>query len=116
MKIIEKVDVSQWCMKEITKHLEERKDRFNSYLSEGLSASFVDGFVVDRNHINGLEIHIITKEAFTFIFNLKSEKLITILASRPQQIKRYYEALNLNCDKNILNKALENFTKGLNKI
>ncbi len=116
MKIIEKVDISQWCMKDVTRHLEERRDRFNNYLSEGLTTSFVDGFVVDKNHINGLEVHIVTEEAFTFIFNLKSKKLITVLASRPQQIKRYYEALNLKCDKNILDKALQNFTKGLNKI
>jgi len=116
MRVLSKVSIIDWQVEEVTKHLLERKLRFDSYISEGLTTDFIDGFVVDKNHINGLEVHIITQDAFLFIFNLNSKRLITVLAPRPKQIKRYYEPLNLRWDVNIVNKANINFQKGLNNL
>lgn len=116
MRVLSKVSILDWQVEEVTNHLLQRQDRFNSYTSQGLTTDFIDGFVVDKNHVNGLEVHIITRDAFLFIFNLESKKLITVLAPRPQQIKRYYEPLNLRWDINIINKASKNFQKGLNNL
>jgi hypothetical protein len=52
----------------------------------------VDGFIIDRGHKNGLEVHSISDKGIIVIHNLNSGKLITKLLARPQQIKRYYES------------------------
>ena len=52
----------------------------------------VDGFVIDRGHKDGLEVHSITDNGLIIIHNLTSGKLITKLLARKNQIKRYYES------------------------
>ena len=51
----------------------------------------VYSFIVDTGHPNGNEIHTITNRAYIIIQNEKTKKVITVLAARPQQIKRYWE-------------------------
>lgn len=51
----------------------------------------IDGFVVDRNHKDGLEVHSITENGIILIHNLSSGKLVSKLIARPRQIIRYYE-------------------------
>ena len=52
----------------------------------------VYSFIVDTGHPNGNEIHTITNRAYIIIQNEKTKKVITVLAARPQQIKRYWES------------------------
>jgi len=76
-----------------TSHTAERLDRFKAYGELDLlkDAKFVDTFLVDKAHKDGNEIHSITNTGLIVIFNENSGRLITVLAARPGQIKRYYK-------------------------
>ena len=75
-------------------HILQRNGRMFQYRYL-LSTNFIDCFIVDTNHRNGLEIHCINEYGLIYIYNKLSLKLITILHPRPKQIKRYYIALAL---------------------
>ncbi len=51
----------------------------------------IDGFVIDRGHKDGLEVHSITENGVIIIHNYHTGKLITKLIARPEQIERYYK-------------------------
>lgn len=51
----------------------------------------IDGFVVDRGHKDGTEVHSITETGMIIIHNYNTGKLVTKLIARPQQIERYYK-------------------------
>lgn len=46
--------------------------------------------VVDRHHPNGPEIHKVSDTGIIFIYNQRTEKMVTKLIARPGQIRRYY--------------------------
>lgn len=50
----------------------------------------IDSFIVDRGHKDGLEKHCVTNTGLIIVFNLESQKLVTKLIARPNQIKRLY--------------------------
>lgn len=52
-------------------------------------------FVVNTGHPNGDEVHTITEKAFIVIQNKASGRIVTILAARPNQVKRYWEGLGM---------------------
>ena len=74
-----------------TNHFEnDRKTRIqftNDVIGVG---KIVDKFIVDRGHINGREIHNITDTGLIIIQNERTQKFVTVLIARPNQIKRYY--------------------------
>ena len=81
-----------------TLHLtEERQKRLELYQD---NAVFFHGFIVDKDHKNGLEVHFISEQGVIYIFNMNSTKFITTLNARPQQIKRYFRELGLSIDRN----------------
>jgi predicted type IV restriction endonuclease len=83
----------------ITSHSNNNYKRYEVY-KYILSTNFIDCFIVDKGHPNGLEVHCINEYGLIYIYNLSSKKLITILHPRPRQIKRYYIALGLTtCEK-----------------
>lgn len=47
--------------------------------------------VVDRQHRNGPEIHVISDTGIITIYNQRTKVLITKLIARPGQIKRYFK-------------------------
>lgn len=47
-------------------------------------------FRIDRHHINGAELHTITSTGIIVIRNENTNKMITKLIARPNQIKRYF--------------------------
>ena len=49
----------------------------------------LDTIRVDRNHKNGAELHTITSTGIIIIRNERTNKMITKLIARPNQIKRY---------------------------
>lgn len=51
----------------------------------------MDGFVVNKLHPHGEEVHSITDNGIIIIHNLMSGRLCTKLIARKNQIKRYYE-------------------------
>lgn len=75
---------------EETEHFKERLKRFTVYTKEGLDFNDIAlGFEVDKMHVNGPELHIITNEAFIIILNSNTKKLITVKAARGAQIIEY---------------------------
>ena len=56
----------------------------------------IDSFIVDKGHINGLERHDITDNGLIIVYNAESNKLVTKLIARPQQVQRYYNDTGRN--------------------
>ena len=61
----------------LTKHIGQRKNRLESYFKLKEVGSVYDSFIVDKNHENGDEVHVITSTGFIMVFNLKTKKFIT---------------------------------------
>ena len=77
----------------------------------------IDSFIVDTGHPNGYEIHTICSNCVIIIQNERTERLITALIARPQQIKRYYSNLNIPIPSiiyKVLDKCRENQGNGFN--
>lgn len=76
----------------VSKHYLNRRSEREKFIQECVGQGYiVDGFIVDREHPNGAEVHSITDNGIIIIHNLLSGKLVTKLLARPQQIKRYYK-------------------------
>lgn len=77
----------------ISKHYKNKRYSREEFIEEHLNGDgyMIDGFIVDRGHIKGAEVHSITDNGIIIVHNLKSGKLVTKLLARPQQIKRYYQ-------------------------
>lgn len=78
----------------VSNHYKNQRDSREKFIDKYLNGDgrMVDGFIVDRHHKDGEEVHSITENGVIVIHNLKSGKLITKLLARENQIKRYYES------------------------
>lgn len=87
-----------------TLHAIDRLSRMLAYKNLGLADDIkaVAAFVVDKNHPNGDEVHVITNNGLILIFNKKSKNFITVLGARGNQIKRYYNLLKMQIPKDIM--------------
>ena len=94
----------------------DRKDRIDFIKNVVGVGTIIDKFIVDRGHPNGAEIHSITDNGIIIIQNKNTEKLVTMLIARPQQIKRYYIAENKPIPLNVVRIAYEHLLKGYNEI
>ena len=70
-----------------------KRERFIKKYMNG-DGYIIDGFVIDKGHKNGLEVHSITDNGLIIIHNYHTGKLITKLIARPEQIERYYRYNN----------------------
>ena len=86
--LVKTIDISN-----ITNHINFRKSRIDEYLKVKGIGSVYDSFIVDKGHLNGDEIHIITTTGYIMVYNLNSTKFITMLHARPGQLNRYYSGL-----------------------
>lgn len=101
----------------LSKHIQNYKHKKRlSYVGDVASMHFVDAFDVDRGHINGPEIHLITLNGYIVIINARSFKVCTILIARPQQIRRYYQAVKKEVPELLITLAKKNERKNLNEI
>ena len=75
-----------------TNHYKNKRHRREKFINEHLcgDGNVIDSFIVDKGHKNGLERHDITNTGLIIIYNLESNKLVTKLIARENQIKRYY--------------------------
>lgn len=82
----------------VSQHYKDKRNRREYFIKEYLGGGgyIVDGFVVDKGHKDGLEVHSLTDKGVIIIHNLSSGKLITKLIARPQQIIRYYKMTGRN--------------------
>ena len=92
---------------------QERRTFIQEHIGEG---NIIDSFVVDRGHPNGAEIHSVTDTAIIIIHNQKTNKLITELIARPEQLRRLYRAENRRVPSNILSLAYKHNIASYNKI
>ena len=105
---------------DFTKHWDERSSRTNTISQRaGNVGDTVYSFIVDTGHKNGYEIHTITEKAFIVIQNENSGKVVTILAARPGQIKRYWNKIRMPLPNDdtfnlIMRFAKNNESRGLN--
>lgn len=71
-------------------------------------------FVVDKGHPNGPERHVITDTGIIIVYNNRTNKLVTKLIARPNQIKRYYK--NDNAPTELVELAYQHMRLGYNKM
>lgn len=106
---------------DVSKHYKNGRCKREKFISEHLidgDGYMVDGFIVDKGHRRGAEVHSITSNGIIIIHNLMSGKLITKLLARPSQIKRYYKSSGRQPPeeyRNILNLAELHKRLGYNK-
>ena len=96
-----------------TTHVSERLYRLDEINNPD---EIVAAFYVDRNHIDGPEIHYITRQARILIINATTKRFITILNARPGQIARYYKACKITTPQFLMRKAFKNAERGINYI
>ena len=95
-------------MRNQTNHYKNKRYKREKFINEHLcgDGNVIDSFVVDKGHKDGLEKHCITDTGLIIVYNLESQKLVTKLIARPQQIKRYYKDANKNPPRWLLDLAL----------
>ena len=69
---------------------EDRKNRADLIEKIG-KGDVIKEVEIDRGHKNGPEIHKVSTTGIVTIFNKKTNKMITQLIARPNQLKRYFE-------------------------
>ena len=76
-----------------TNHYRNKRYKRENFINKHLcgDGNVIDSFIVDKGHKDGLEKHCITDTGLIIVYNLESQKLVTKLIARPQQIKRYYK-------------------------
>lgn len=104
-KTVSKDELLNWIGNR-TLHIYVRENRFSVLDLENLE--IYKAFVVDKNHIDGLEIHVLTYNAEILVFNYETLRFITVMFARPRQAKRYCWV-----PKSILENAYRNVKKGL---
>lgn len=80
----------------------KRREFIREHIGEG---NIVDSFVVDKGHPGGAELHSVTDTAVIIIHNLLTNKLITTLIARPEQLRKLYGSQNRKVPSKILSLA-----------
>lgn len=78
----------------VSKHYKKQRYKREKLIDKQLNGDgkVIDSFIIDKNHVHGIERHDITENAVIVIYNLASGKLVTKLLARENQIKRYYNS------------------------
>ena len=109
---ISKTDLLNW-INNSTLHAHERENRFAEINYDNMKIATT--FLVDKNHKDGYELHIITWNAEIIIVNYDTKRLITVLFARPKQITRY-PFRNPQLANRIIGIAITNERTGKNNI
>lgn len=97
-------------------YTDERQER-HAFIQDNIGiGNVVDSFVVDRGHSDGPEIHSVTDTAIIIIHNQLSNKLITEIIARPEQLRRLYRSENRKVPRKILSLAYKHNTANYNNI
>lgn len=70
-------------------YMMDREQREQKIKEIGLG-KVLDSFNVDRGHINGPEIHVVTSTGIIIIYNAWTHKMVTKKIARPAQIENLY--------------------------
>ena len=89
----------------VSNHYKKQRNRREKFIKKYLheDGNIIDGFIVDKGHKNGAEVHSLTDNGIIIIENFDTGKLITKLVARPNQIKRYYDFTKREPPKEIKN-------------
>lgn len=90
-----------------------RHEFIHQHIGEG---NIIDAFVVDRGHLGGEEIHSVTDTAVIIIHNKETNKLITKLIARPEQLRRLYHSVGREPPKQIMRLAYKHNACRYNEI
>ena len=119
-QVLERMDKEQCAQydknREKTEHLKERAGRINTYREVLGAGIIVDGFIVDKVHRNGNEVHILKNNRLIEVYNESTMKLITVLYARPEQLRRYYSVYEGHSFDVEASGLFERFEHGLNLI
>lgn len=76
----------------VSNHYKRQRYKREKFIDKNLNGDgkVIDSFIVDKGHKNGLEKHCLTENGIIIIYNLRTNKLVTKLVARRNQIKRYY--------------------------
>jgi hypothetical protein len=99
---------------EVTKHWANQHKRIE-FINENIGmGNPVSTFRWDKGHPNGPELHTITDTGIIIIKNEITDKLITALIARPNQIYRYYINNNEEPPEYLISIAKEHTHNGYN--
>lgn len=98
----------------VSKHYKRTRYSREKFINKYLNGdgNVIDSFIVDKGHPMGLERHSITDNGIIIVHNAYSQKLVTKLIARPQQILRYYNDVDRKPPRWLLD--LAKFRQGLN--
>lgn len=76
----------------VTKHYRNQRYKREKFINKYLNSDgkVIDSFLVNKGHVNGMEKHEVTENGIIIIYNATSNKLVTKLIAREQQLKRLY--------------------------
>ena len=112
----ERLDVKDFTSQIPTKHLKSRQNRYKKAIDLNANANIDKSFIVDKGHKDGKEIHGVSERAVIFILNKETRRFITVLLARPGQVKRLYNACNLEVPDEIMHWAEYYILNGYNHI
>ena len=93
---------------------ERRRDR-HEYIQEYIGlGDVIDSFVIDRGHEGGPEIHSVTTTALILVRNAKTQKPITELIARPEQLRKLYRTVGKQPPRKLLRLAYRHNAEQLN--
>ena len=94
----------------------DRRDR-DEFINSRIGKGFVVySFVVDRGHPGGAEIHSVTDTAIIIIHNMSTNKLITELIARPEQLRRLYSSIGKKPPRKIMKLAYKHNLERYNEM
>lgn len=99
-----------------TRHYFENRNQREELISKIGDGTAIEFFYVDRQHRDGAEIHVVTDTGIIIIYNYKTNRLVTKLIARPNQIKRYYDLIGEQPPQDVLDIAERHKMLGYNEI
>ena len=82
---------------EETQHFKDRLSRIKTYMDKLKDIGEPSySFIVDTGHPNGDEVHTITEKGIIVIQNNRTRNVVTVLAARPGQVRRYWKLMDLD--------------------
>lgn len=104
-------ELQTFTCKSETLHIKERNKRITlaNQLINNEHAKVCKICVVDKNHVNGMEIHVIYNNGVVKIYNYNTGKFITVLIAREKQVERYNVNLTDTMKRKIKNHIRNNY-------
>lgn len=102
-------------------HIQARNRNRRVLIAEDLcrkeNAKHLQSFYVDKHHPKGAELHHVMDNGVIVVTNWRTQKVVTVLIGRENQIKRYWEESNSGqAPAEVLEKAREHKKRGYNRV